>query len=147
MKEYEINRNTLALMPINSKCTKVVERENEIIVNLSVMKIIDRSCRFFGSSYLGRTIGTKEILGVSTKAPIIIEESGKIIFFPTMSPRMEDCIWISLSNINKYNIRNKAVEIVFNCGKTINLNISYNIFDNQILRATRLYYLLEKRMI
>ena len=147
MKDYEINRSTLILIPLDEDKTNVIEDSRELIVNLPIMKIIDNSCRFFGSSYDGRLIGTKEILGVSSKAPIIIEESKRIIFFPTTSPRVGSCIWISLNNIKDYRKNKEKISIDFSCGKTINLDISYNVIDNQVLRSTRLYFLLEKRMI
>lgn len=147
MKDYEINRSTLILIPIDNDKTNVIEDSREVIVNLPIMKIIDNSCRFFGSSYDGRLIGTKEILGVSSKAPIIIEESKKIIFFPTTSPRVCNCAWISLNNIKDYRKNKEKININFSCGKTISLDISYNVIDNQVLRSTRLYFLLEKRMI
>ena len=64
------------------------------------MKIIENSCRYFGSSYNGRHIGTKNLTGINYKSPIIIEETKNIIFFPTTSPKQSDCSWISLKYIN-----------------------------------------------
>ena len=72
MDSYEINTDTLALIPINSNKTKVLEKDKELYINLSTMKIIKNSCEYFGSSYLGRFSGTKKLIGVSHKAPIII---------------------------------------------------------------------------
>ena len=80
MKNYEINRETLAIIPCGKGKSKIIEENNEFYVNYSTTKIIDYSCKFFGSSYEGRFNGTKSILGVSHKSPIIIEESNKIIF-------------------------------------------------------------------
>ena len=145
LKNYEININTLALIPLNDETTKIIEEEEEFIIKKSSLKIIDDNCKFFGSSYNGRLEGTKNILGVSHKAPIIIEESREIIFFPTKSPRLENCEWISLFNIKRYKKIGQNVLINFYCGKSITLNISYGIFDNQVLRATRLITLLNLR--
>lgn len=146
MKNYEINRQTLAILSYGKERTKVIEENDEFIINLPVSKIIDNSCRFFGSSYEGRLNGTKNILGVSHKAPIIIEESMKIIFFPTASPRLECCSWISLNNISDYYKLYGDTIIKFNCGKKVKLELSYGIVDNQVLRATRLESLLAKRI-
>ena len=66
------------------------------------MNIIKRSCEYFGSSYNGRHEGTKKLIGISHKAPIIIEESKNLIYFPTSSPRLLDCVWIGLNNIKDY---------------------------------------------
>ncbi len=147
MKNYEINKETLAIISYGKEKSKIIEEQNEFFINLSPTKIIDNSCRFFGSSYAGRLNGTKNILGISHKAPIIIEESMKIIFFPTCSPRLEKCSWISLDKINNYYKLYGDTIIKFNCGKKIKLELSYGVVDNQVLRATRLEAILSKRII
>ena len=88
MSSYEISKETLAILPLDNYRSKVVEKGNTIIIEKTPMEIIDGSCRFFGSSYHGRHLGTQNLIGVSHKAPIIIEESKEIIFFPTNSPRL-----------------------------------------------------------
>lgn len=60
MKNYEINRKTLAIIPISEERTKIIEEEDEFIINVPALKIIDNSCRFFGSSYEGRFCGSKK---------------------------------------------------------------------------------------
>lgn len=146
MKNYEINSQTLAIISCGKEKSKVIEENREFIVYLPSTKIIDNSCKFFGSSYEGRLNGTKNILGVSHKAPIIIEETTKIIFFPTSSPRLESCSWIALNKISDYYKLYADTIIKFSCGKKIKLELSYGIIDNQVLRATRLEALIEKRI-
>ena len=146
MKQYEINKNTYAIIYLGLDKSLVIEKNDQFEVNLSTTKIVDKSCKFFGSSYLGRLKGTKEILGISYKAPIIIEESNPIIFFPTLSPRVEGCSWISLNNLEDYYATDKKSIVNFSCGKQLPIDIQYNILDNQVLRATRLESLLNKRI-
>ena len=146
MNEYEINKQTLAVISKGKKTSLIIEEDREFTVVLSTMKVIDESCRFFGSSYEGRFNGTKCILGISNKSPIIIEESSGIIFFPTSSPRLDSCSWISLNNIESYYKSDNKTIIKFSCGKEITLNLSYSIIDNQVLRATRLEVLLNRRI-
>lgn len=145
MQEYEINEKTLALIPINENKTKVYEEEDNFIINKPTIKIMEESCQFFGSSLSGRQKGTTRLIGVSHKAPIIIEESKEIIFFPTSSPRKHQCSWISLKNIDSYYTKNKILFIKFKNNTQLELNISYGIIDNQILRATRLESVLRSR--
>lgn len=145
MNEYEINAQTLAIIPISEEKSKIIEEDEEIIINASVAKIIDDSCRFFGSSYEGRLKGSKNLLNISHKTPIIIEESNNIIFFPTASPRVESCAWVSLKNIENYYKSEYDTIIEFTCGKIIRFDLSFGIIDNQILRATRLEAVLNKR--
>lgn len=146
MNNYEINVDTLAILPYEEGKSKVIESKREIIVNCLPIDIIDNSCKFFGSTYDGRFNGTKDMLGVSHKSPILIEESKKIIFFPTKSPRLIDCAWISLSNIESYERVPEGSLIKFYCGKTLKMELSYGILDNQVLRATRLESILNKRI-
>lgn len=146
MKNYEINVETLAILPYGENKSKIIEKNRELIINCLPIKIIDESCKFFGSSYDGRFNGTKSMLGISHKAPVIIEESKMIIFFPTASPRLFNCSWLSLNNIECYLKSDVNTIIKFNCGKTLELELSYGIIDNQILRATRLESILSRRI-
>lgn len=142
---YEINKNTVALLPIDSYTTKVLENDNSFIVNMNCMKIIERSCEYFGSSYLGRHEGTKKLIGVSHKSPIIIEESREIIYFPSTSPRLAECSWFALSYILDYKDSNGKSKIYFENGESLTVDISIGSFDNQYLRATKLESILRKR--
>lgn len=145
MDDYEINDDTLAIIPLDEYKSKIIEKTRTFIVNQTPMKIIDNSCQYFGSSYQGRFLGTKNLIGISHKAPIIIEESKEIIFFPTSSPRLYSCAWISLNNLQNYKRNNKNTMIIFNNGHLLNLKISYGMLDNQVLRATRLESVLRLR--
>ncbi|MBO6195105.1 MAG: competence protein ComK [Bacilli bacterium] len=146
MISYEVNCDTLALIPVSENETKIIERDNVFIVNKPVMEIIEDSCEYFGSSYLGRHEGTKKLIGITHKAPIIIEESKNLIYFPTSSPRLMNCIWIGLNNIKTYESNNGKTELLFDNNKKIRLNVSFGSFDNQVLRATKLESVLRKRI-
>lgn len=145
MDDYEINDDTLAIMPLDEYRSKVIEKNRSFIVNQTPIKIIDNSCQYFGSSYQGRFLGTKNLIGISHKAPIIIEESKEIIFFPTCSPRLCSCAWISLRNLQNYKKNNKNTLLIFNNGHLLDLKISYGMLDNQVLRAARLESVLRLR--
>lgn len=145
MQNYEINNDTLAIIPLNNYKSKIIEKDNNFEVNMTPMQIIENSCQFFGSSYQGRFSGTKRLIGVSHKAPIIIEETREIIFFPTNSPRLYDCCWIALNNVDEYKKKNNCSTILFSTGHLLDLDISYGSLDNQILRAARLESVLRKR--
>lgn len=145
--DYEINYDTQLLFPINENKTKIIEDDNEYIVDANINEVMEHSCEYFGSSYEGRKEGTKQLVGITHKAPIIVEESRKIIFFPTTSPDNLKCIWINLEKIDKYfRVDNKTSSILFKNGKTMNFDVSYGSLTNQILRASRLKYILEERI-
>lgn len=143
-KYYEINRGTLALIPIDEKTTKVIELEDSFFVSCTTKKIVDNSCRMFGSSYNGRSDGAKTLLGGNYKAPIIISESNSIILFPTASPKSEKCCWISLNNIINYQKKDNKTLINFNNNIQLELETSYFIIENQYYKATMLESKLRK---
>lgn len=145
MNSYEINKNTVAILPIGEDQSKIIELDNTFIVNMNSMKIIERSCKFFGSTYLGRHEGTKMLTGITHKTPIIIEESRNMIYFPTTSPRLQKCAWFALKHIANYVNYNGRSLITFENGKKLELNLSFGSFDNQFLHATKLESMLIKR--
>ena len=61
MNSYEINNDTLAILPLNEYKSKVIEKTKTVVVDLTPMKIIENSCAYFGSSYQGRFLGTKNL--------------------------------------------------------------------------------------
>lgn len=147
MEEYEINEETLAIIPLKDNKTKVFENDKVYIVNKSAVKVMDESCEFFGSSLDGRQKGTSKLIGVTHKAPIIVEESKEIIFFPTMSPRIDKCSWISLKNIDKIFRKNDKSYILFKNNIELECDVSYGIINNQLLRATRLESVIRNRKL
>lgn len=145
---YEITYDTQVIAPIDSETSRVIETEAEYIVNNPPLNILEYSCEYFGSSYEGRKEGTKKLLGITHKSPIVVEESRKIIFFPTTSAENEKCVWINLEKIDKYyKLDPKRTAIVFKNGDLIELDISYGSLTNQILRASRLKFLLDQRIL
>lgn len=141
----EIDLSTLMLIGLEEEQTKVVTNDNEFIVNCSAKKIIEDSCKFFGSTLKNRINMTKLLVNIVSKSPIIVEESRNIIFFPLKSIREKNNIWISFNNLEKYIKKNDKTIFYFKSGKSILLNFSYYIIDNQVTRSLMLDYELNKR--
>lgn len=146
MENYEINTKTVALYAMADK-TRVYEEDKNFLVDKSANQIMEESCSYFGSSLAGRKKGTENLIGVSYKAPIIVEESQEIIFFPTSSPKVNTCSWLRLSMVDRYYYKNNGLVVEFKNGDKILLDTSYGIIDNQILRATRLESVLRGRKL
>lgn len=145
LDSYFINRATCAIIPIDKEVSEVYELNDSYIVDKSVKEIIDESCKYFGCSYKGRYEGSKKVLNMNYKLPIVVEEFHNLIFFPTSSPRFHECIWLSLNNISTYERQDKETKIIFNSEREMILDISYYSVENQIFRATMLESLLRKR--
>ena len=144
--DYEVNYSTQVILPIEGTKSKVIESDNEYVVNQTVQEVLEHSCEYFGSSYEGRKEGTRKMLGITHKSPIIVEESQKMIFFPTTSPERMDCIWINLEKIERYyKVDNKKSAIIFKNGDKLEFDVSFGSLSNQILRATRLKFVLDER--
>ena len=88
---------------------------------------------------------TKRLINISSKSPIIVEESRNIIFFPLKSIRDKCNIWISFNNLEKYNKSLDKTIFYFKNKKEVIIDFSYYIIDNQVTRSLMLDYELKKR--
>ncbi len=144
--KYEVNKGTLAVMPNDLDSSVVYEDDNRYIINEKAYKIMDDSCKYFGSTYEGRKNGAKEILGAEYKVPIIVEDSSNLIVFPTTSPFSDDCVWISLKRVkNIYKIDSYNTKILFDNNVEIIVPCSFRSVENQLSRASRLDLILRNR--
>lgn len=138
MERYEINDNTLAIVACNEKLSRVYEDNKSFLVKASSNKIMEDSCEYFGSSLEGRRKGTEAMIGINYKAPIIVEESNNLIFFPTSSIRKSANSWVSLNHFKKCYEVGKEVIVEFDNQVKIKLPISVGSLNNQVLRSSRL---------
>ena len=146
MKNYEISKNTLAIIPIGEKKSKIIEKDNSYVIDETPNRLMDSSCRYYGSTIGGRQKGTSSLTGITYKVPIIVQEENSIIFFPTTSPRLKKCCWVCLNNIESYyyDFEKKTCVIIFDNSKKIELDISYCVLNNQILKSHRLESIVNK---
>ncbi len=144
--KYEVNNGTLAVLPNDEDSSLVYEDDNRYIIKEKAYKIMDDSCKYFGSTYEGRKNGSKEILGAEYKVPIIVEDSNNLIVFPTTSPFSEDCVWISLKRVkNIFKIDSFNTKILFDNNVEIIVPCSFRSVENQLSRASRLDLILRNR--
>ena len=137
--KYEISKGTLAILPNEKNSSVVYEDDNRYIIKETPFKIMEDSCKYFGSTYEGRKDGAREMLGAEYKVPIVVEDSSNLIVFPTTSPLSEDCVWISLKRVEKIEkIDANNTKIVFDNKTEIIVDSSYRTIENQLSRASRL---------
>lgn len=142
---YEIDLSTLMLIGIDNENTKVITENDEFIIKESCRKIVDNSCKFFGSSLLDRIKATNRLVNMASKTPILIEETRNMIFFPLKSTREKNNIWISFNHLDKYIKEDNNTVFKFKNGKQITINFSYYIVDNQVTRSLILDYEINNR--
>lgn len=147
MNSYEINEDTLAIIPKDNKTTIIHEIYNIYIINQNIENILNNSCKYYGSTFEGRKVASSSLLNINYKVPILIEESSNMVFFPTSSIKNNKCCWISLNNIDRYERNYRGTKVYFKHGKNIVFPISYGILNNQILRSSRLIFLTKERKV
>ena len=145
IEEYFINEDTLLLFPKNKDNTIIYDITGQYTINKNIFTIVDESCQYYGSNYNGRYVSAKKTLNMDYKLPIIVDEVKEVVLFPTCSPKLDECIWICVNNIENYCKKEKKSNIKFINGETHEVNISINVLENQILRASMLLMKLKKR--
>ncbi|MGM8366092.1 competence protein ComK [Virgibacillus sp. W0181] len=148
---HEINPLTMAAIAQHDEYghthTYVMEEQGTFTIKQSPSKMIDYACKFFGSSLKGRQEGTKDICGITHKAPVSIDPISGMYFFPTASPTNSNCSWIAHSHIDKVNqAADQKTEIIFKNGERIILDISFGSMLNQVQRTAQYRYLLDNRI-
>ncbi len=137
-QEYIINGETVVMMSINDSCCKIIEKDENFIVNKSLSKILDESCKYFGSSLKGRIESSKYILKYDYKLPIIIDEYREIIIFPLRSYFEVNNNIIFLNQIKDYEKINEGIKLILYNNSEIIIKDSFRIFENQYLRSQKL---------
>ncbi|MFX3625207.1 MAG: competence protein ComK [Ectobacillus sp.] len=150
LHEYTVSRKTVAILPLVTRdkriIARVMEEEDEFLVFKKPLEIIEHSCRYYGSSFLGRKEGTRELIGVTHKAPICISPSENLYFFSTLSYTRKECAWIAHSHVASAKpLPQDTLLIQFINGRTARLEISKSSFDNQLYRTAQLRSAFEDR--
>ena len=148
---YEVSPLTMAILAVENEngviSAQIFESETDYLIDKSPVKMIDHACRYFGSSLRGRLDGTRDICGITHKAPISIDPASGMYFFPTTSPRNRNCSWIAHSHIDFIRpTENQMTDVHFKNGDKITLDISYGSLMNQIQRTAQFRYLLNDRI-
>ncbi|RLQ97263.1 competence protein ComK [Falsibacillus albus] len=150
IEEYEINPFTMMMRPVQygSKVyTEVYELNDQFLSPFKPLDIVKKSCEYFGSSFIGRKEGTKQLTGITRKPPIIVDPHTSIYLFPTTAPTRPQCIWISLEHIkDRKPLEDNSALVTFDNDQSFSLPISIYSFENQFLRTTSLKTRFQKRI-
>ena len=139
MKEdYIVSSETVVMVSVSNSCCKIIEKGDEFLVNSPLEKIIDNSCKYFGSSLEGRKASSKYHLKYDYKLPIIIDESRNILAFPTKSYKVVDNYMIFINNLKDYEKVDDGILLYISNGNTYYIKESYGVFENQFLKSQKL---------
>ncbi|MBC3079807.1 competence protein ComK [Staphylococcus capitis] len=110
-----------------------------------VQRIIERSCKFYGNSYLSKKSETNRITGISSKPPILLTPLFPTYFFQTHSDRQDENIWINMHYIDSIKeLKNRKSKVIFANGESFILNVSYHSLWHQYTNAIIYYYMVDK---
>ncbi|MDN3015136.1 competence protein ComK [Paenibacillus sp. BSR1-1] len=142
IEEYEISSCTMFLKPVvyGSKIySQIYEVEDCFLSPFKPLDIIKNSCDYFGVDYESRKRGTRKLTGYNRKNPIAIEPTNHIFFFPTASPSIPECIWLSQAHIKDYR-RSGANQtlITFHNKQSYLFPVSCSTIETQLLRTALL---------
>ncbi|WP_112182116.1 MULTISPECIES: competence protein ComK [Paraliobacillus] len=145
---YQINRNTLAILPAMTVDYQAIVRETkrELLVQQTPLTIIKTNCIAGAASYQGRQKAASKLIGSTRKVPILIYERAQIYAFPTQSPSNFSCSWVFAKHIHKIiehpQARSKQTQstIIFRNGTTIDFEESAYQLQNQLTRTLKLHY-------
>ena len=161
--EYEINSDTLAIIPYQKGKSKILELNDEYIVDLTpyqvienscsyygfdgdvINTILDESCIYYGSSLNGRMNGARSILGSVYKTPVMVEETNNLIFFPTTAIENEKNVWIGSNNILNYEKKGKNTVVEWKNNKKTEFNMPILSIETQLLRVNKLITITKQR--
>lgn len=143
IEHYEVNPHTLMIKPIineNQVSSEIIEIDCQFVSNERPLKIIKRSCEYFGSNYEGRRRGTQQLVNITHKAPIIVDPHTSIYFFPTTSPTKPHCIWVAHDHVISYRKGdgNHQTIVTFRNNEEYLIPISYTSFGTQLSRTATL---------
>lgn len=82
--EFQFDSMIMAIIPeqYGSKLySRVLKTDGEVLIPYSPLEVIKKSCHLYASSFEGRKEGTKELIGVTHKPPIVIDPIQSIYFF------------------------------------------------------------------
>jgi competence protein ComK len=149
-EEYEMNPLTVAIVPLQygSKLfSQIHQLDQELYSPLKPLDLIKVNCRLFGSGYEGRKEGSRQLIGVTHKIPIIIDASNRMYFFPTTSPNNPQCFWISHEHVLHYEpVDSTHTLVTFRNKTSLIIPVSEYSFKNQMLRTAFLRTKLMQRI-
>lgn len=141
--KHIVTKDTLYIESLDYSSCKVYEKNCDFICRYSIDKVVDDSCLYYGSSMKGRIKASKGMLGSPYKVPIIISETKKIIVFFIKSKNKK---YAFLSeNVEKCSKVKGGTYVYFVNNSSLFIEISFNIFEKQFLKANLLRNILEKR--
>ncbi|WP_081457699.1 competence protein ComK [Alkalihalophilus pseudofirmus] len=138
LKSYDINRDTVAIVPAYSPDydTIVYETDHTYYVKELAHSMIERACIEGGATCEGRRDAVSKLINVSSKIPIPIDPLNHIYAFPTNSPSKFECNWIFYHHIHTFKKLSNKTLITFMNHHQLTVDITHSTFEKQVQRTS-----------
>ncbi|GGG13406.1 hypothetical protein GCM10007425_04640 [Lysinibacillus alkalisoli] len=141
---YLISFNTLMLLPETTghrTRTKIIDRQQNIIINRKPMYVIRKTCLTLGLSYEMTRKNAKNFFGNQHKLPIVVSHDYGVpcVFFPTFSPTAEGNVWIGLHAVKRIDPTEVNCTVTLINNEVVPLEASFVTVLKQFANANLLY--------
>ncbi|MCU5746018.1 competence protein ComK [Staphylococcus sp. SQ8-PEA] len=150
-ESYVIRKDDMAIQPYPTKrglldYTKILKfKSPELIAQERTQKIIERSCKFYGSTYAYKKNDATRMTEIVSKPPILLTPLFPTYFFPTHSDRKLENAWVNIHFIQSIKaLRDKRCKIIFVDNQSITVNISEHSLRHQYHNAVFYYYKMDR---
>ena len=99
--------------------TVLTKEGEQTIVERPLLFLLNQWCTLHGSTLEGRRKAACANLYITQKAPILVSEITRDIFFPTSALRNQKCIWINYRAVSEILRQNKKTRVIFRNGSEL----------------------------
>ena len=101
-----------------------------------IENILENSCIYYGSTLQGRMKAIRSLINSRYKLPLLISERNNIILFNIKNKK--ELIWFNFNQIKDYSKLGGYLSIIFMDNSSKRFVIKWSVFNNQILKSSRL---------
>lgn len=96
-----MNPNEVLYIRVHQRKTQIVAETQTLMIEEKAVDLLENWCLTFGSSLRGSADVVKHHLNVTQKLPLLVDPSGRLFFFPTLSHEHPECIWINAAKVRR----------------------------------------------
>ena len=108
-------------------------------------ELLNQRCLKHGSDISGRIASFRALLGIRQKAAVLISEINDEIWFPTLSMKQKDCVWIRYDAIIDVRAsKPNECDVISMKGFSYHLDTDRRVINEQMKRCRRFLELLHR---
>ncbi|MFS0638168.1 competence protein ComK [Mesobacillus foraminis] len=128
-------------------CTRVIEGNMPLLVDLPPNKVLIESTNYYGSNLKGAIEGAKTILGNIHLCPFMVSQNLDICLFPNKSSVHHDCIWFNHEHVLNTWSQGRYTIVEFRNGNSLKLRTRQASFNSKKQKAGDLRRILTERVL